>query len=241
MVYQTNTTIPSYLCDFRDKLTMWGLARLFQDAATAHVDSAGLGFKDLMAQGRAWVLCRTCYEVDRLPREGERVRVKTWSRGTDGLFAFRDYLLEDASGSRLAGGSSYWAVIDFSSRHVVRLHDMMAPLDSCADVATRLEQLGRLRIPKNLTPGEPALQFDVRTSMIDHTNHVNNAEYVKWCFDALGQPLAAVDEPFCLTVEYLQETHPDETVSVFRIPDKDSTYFQISNSREVKVVARLAR
>lgn len=240
MVCELPLSVPSYLCDYRDKLTLWGLARLFQDVASFHVDSAGLGFNTLISNGKAWVLCRICYEVDRLPKEGERVTVKTWSRGTDGLFAFRDYLLEDASGSRLAGGSSYWAVIDFDTRHVVRLHDMMAPLESCSRLATRHEQLGRLRIPKHLIPDQPRLQFPVLTSMIDHTMHVNNAEYVKWIVDALGHPLAAVDEPFELSLEYLQETHPDETVSVFAIPDKDSTYFQISNSREVKVVAKIS-
>lgn len=240
MVYSVDYTIPSYLCDYRDKLTMWGAARLFQDVASFHVDAAGLGFGTLIAQGRAWVLCRTYYEVERLPQEGERVTVKTWSRGTDGLFAFRDYLLLDEAGSRLVGGSSYWAVIDFESRHVVRLHDMMSALESHPEAATHNLQLSRLRIPKTTVLDNPVLQVSVRTSMIDHTRHVNNAEYIKWIFDALGKPLDVVDEPFHFSIEYQQETHPDETVSVFNIQAEDSTYFQISNSREVKVVARIS-
>lgn len=239
MIYSADYIIPSYLCDYRDKLTMWGAARLFQDVASFHVDSAGLGFTTLIAQGRAWVLCRIYYEVERLPQEGERVTVKTWSRGTDGLFAFRDYLMLDESGNRLVGASSYWAVIDFESRHVMRLHDMMSALESHPESATQNSQLSRLRIPKTAMLDHPALQIPVQTSMIDHTKHVNNAEYIKWIFDALGKPLSVVEEPFQLSIEYIQETHPDETVSVFHIQAEDSAYFQISNSRGVKVVARI--
>lgn len=240
MIYTAEYTVPSYLCDYRDKLTMWGVARLFQEDAGNHVDSAGLGFAQLIAQGRAWVLCRTCYQVQRLPQEGERVTSKTWSRGTDGLFAFREHLMLDTDGNQLVRCSSYWAVIDFASRHVIRLHEMMAALESHTESATQMTQLNRLRIPKSLELGNPVSQFPVQTSMIDHTKHVNNAEYIKWIFDSIGEPLTIVNEPYELALEYFQETQPNENVSVFKIRDNDATYYQICDSREVKVVAKIS-
>lgn len=240
MIYSAEYTVPDYLCDYRDKLSMWGVARLFQQVAGFHVDSAGIGFTCLIEQGKAWVLCRSYYEVDRLPQEGERVTLKTWSRGTDGLFAFREYLMLDEQDKRLVGSSAYWAVIDFSTRHVVRLHDLMSAMESHPESATQKTQLNRLRIPKKLSLGESVRQFPVQTSMIDHTRHVNNAEYIKWIFDALGDPLAVVREPFQLSLEYMQETQPNENVSVFNIQDEDASWFQISDSSEVKVVAKIS-
>lgn len=240
MIYTSEYNIPDYLCDYRDKLSMWGVARIFQQVAGFHVDTVGLGFTELISQGKAWVLCRSCYDVQRLPQEGERVTVKTWSRGTDGLFAFREHLMLDAEGNQLVGSSAYWAVIDFATRHVIRLYDMMENFESHPETATQHTKLERLRIPKKFVMGNPVRQFFVQTSMIDHTKHVNNAEYIKWIFDALGDGLAVKTEPFQLSLEYLQETHPNENVSVFNIQDGDSTYFQISDSREVKVVAKIS-
>lgn len=240
MYYTDTVTIPNYLCDCHDRLTMWGLARLLQESAGHHAESAQLGFRQLIERGKAWVLCRMYFVVDRMPMEGETVTVRTWSRGTDGLFAFRDFELIDPQGVAVTC-STYWVIIDFESRKAMRIHEFWNDIESHPDCATDRDHLDRLRIPRDA--GEPvtAACFGVRPSMLDHTFHVNNAEYIKWAFDCLPSQ-APHEAPYRFAIEFLSETMPDETVTVQQYApqgDNGTTYFKISNPRTAAVVASL--
>lgn len=238
MYYTYDYIIPNFLCDQHDTLAMWGVARLFQEVAGFHVDHEGVGFSTLIEEGRAWVLCRAFYEVKSLPHEGDRITLKTWSRGTDGLFAFREFQMFDSQGNVLVSSTAYWAVIDIESRHVMRIQDLMSRFESHPEFATSRETLPRLRMPKGVEMPVVA-QFPVRPSMIDHTGHVNNAEYVKWIFDYLPEK-DYQDAPFHFSIEYLLETKPSENVTLSRTALSDVTLFQISNTRSIAVIASLS-
>lgn len=238
MYYSLKITIPNYLCDSHDTLSMWGMARIFQEAADQHSALSGIGFAQLLQANKAWVLSRVYYNVERLPKEGEEVTATTWSRGTDGLFAFREYTLCSADGTRLVSGTSYWVLISLTERKAIRMHDIMDGYEYHADLATDRSTLSRVRLPRITDMLQPVHQFDVKPSMLDHNNHVNNAEYIKWIFDNLApETLKDPHAGFCFTIEYYQETPPADTISVFRIPTDNATYFQISNSRSVAVTA----
>lgn len=237
-MYQFNIKIPNYICDQYDTLSMWGLARIFQEAADKHASMEGVGFSQLKQDNKAWVLIRVYYKIDRLPNEGEEVTAKTWSRGNDGLFAFREYTLTDPDGNLLVSSTSYWAIIDLLQRKAVRLHNLMNNFKDITDLATDRATLDRVRIPKQDEEPLPVAEFPVKPSMLDHNGHVNNAEYIKWVFDNLNtETLKDIHRNFRFTIEYFQETPPNDTVSVFRIPTDNSTYFKISNSRSVAVKA----
>lgn len=238
MYYTTQLTIPNYLCDRHDTLAMWAAARLFQEVAGYHIATSGIGFSELIKQGKAWVICRSYYQVRRLPQEGEQITLRTWSRGTDGLFAFRDFQLIDGQSDVAIASTAYWAVIDLSSRRVLRLHDMVAGFESHPDTATDKAAVARIRLPKGLERDVPMGQFAVRPSMLDHTSHVNNSEYVRWIFDHLPAGVAPA-APFGFSIEYVQETPPDDTVAVYAFPQSDKTIFQITNSNATAVLAEL--
>lgn len=240
MYYTDTVTIPNYICDQYDHIALWGLARLFQESAGHHAETAGMGFRQLIERGKAWVLSRMYYVIDRMPCEGETVTVRTWSRGTDGLFAFRDFQLIDSQGVA-ATCSTYWVIIDFDTRRAVRIRDYWAAIATHPDCATDRQQLDRLRLPKDAQP-ETVAHFSVKPSMLDHTFHVNNAEYIKWIMDNLP-PQAPAQAPYRFSIEFLNETQPHESVSVIVCPtqphDGAATYFKVTNDRATAVVAAI--
>ena len=238
MYYSEQLITPNYLCDQYDNLAPWSLVRLFQEIACLHSRRHGIGFSELIEQGRAWVICRAYYRFDRLPHEEEPVTLKTWSRGTDGLFAFRDSLMTDRQGTPIVSSTTYWAIMELGTRHVMRMHDFMDSFPIMEELATDREQLPRLRIPKGVAMPEPVAQFRVVPSMLDHTNHVNNAEYVRWIFDTLPQG-TNIPMPYHLCIEYQQETQLSEAVSIHSIPMPGATCFQIANSRGTAVLATI--
>ena len=239
MFYSQSLITPNYLCDQYDNLAPWSAVRLFQEIAGLHSQTRSIGFSELIKQGRAWVICRAYYRFDRLPHESEPITLKTWSRGTDGLFAFRDSQILDQQGTPIVASTTYWAIIELSTRHVVRLHDFMDTFQYLDAYATDRHRLDRLRLPKGDQQPQTVAQFNVVPSMLDHTNHVNNAEYVRWIFDTLPQG-TNLPTPYHLCLEYQLETQPGEQVTIRRLPTSDATYFQISNPRSTALLATLS-
>lgn len=239
MYYTLPYTIPNFICDNHDTLTAWGCARLLQQAADNHTKLFGIGFQQLQQQHKAWVLCRTYYDVRRLPVDYEEVTIRTWSRGTDGLYVWRDFEMTDKDGAVIVASTTSWVIIDTDARHVVRLGAIVEGFEHHPVKATDLDSLGRIRFPKGEEGDLVVAHQQVRHSMLDHTQHVNNAEYIKWIFDNLPQGVTA-QAPFVLDVEYQQETRPDEEVSIHRLRREDgSLMFKISNNRATAVLATL--
>ncbi|MBP3763604.1 MAG: hypothetical protein J6I49_06995 [Bacteroidales bacterium] len=231
--------IPSYLCDRHDRLHPWAAVRLCQEVSEAHSKATGIGYEDMLAQNRIWIISRAYYIIYRRPAAGEKVMLSTWSRGNDGLFAFRDYEMLTTAGERLLAGTTYWPVIDYTERRPIRLKDVLADYEYHLRHATDHSQLDRLRLP-DMSVCDSQLEFSALHSMIDHAQHVNNSEYVKLIFDSLMQTDFDLDRPFSLELNYNHETQPGDTLVVSRKQDNLSTWFQISNSRGLSVSAKIS-
>lgn len=241
MYYTEPYHIASYLCDASDHLTMWGLARLFQEVAEGHTSKTHIGFHDLMADNKAWVLSRMYYEIHQMPVVGDDVMLTTWSRGTDGLFAMREFKLENGRGVCYAAATAYWVVMDFGSRRVVRLHDLMSNYEHHPETATSRSSLDKLKLPE-ISSNALVDEISIKPSMLDHTAHVNNSEYVKWIFDNIEvesnqSQICPPSSNFSFEINYLLETQPNETASIFRIHDNNTSWFQITNSRGISAQA----
>lgn len=221
-IYSNEYVIESYLCDQNDRLSMWGLSRLLQTVAEEHTLLTHISYYDLIKQQKAWVLSRMYYQVERMPKYSSKVKFSTWSRGVDGLFDVRDFIVMSMDGEKLASATAYWVVIDFNTRHVARLNDIMDGYIHNDVCATCKQRLTKLRIhPMDET--NRVETFKVKPSMLDHTRHVNNSEYVRWIDDNLpeGKRIASLE------ITYHAETRPGELVEIRSCqPDDTTAHFQ---------------
>lgn len=229
---------PAYLCDRKDRLHPWAAVRLCQEVSEFHSQATGIGYEELLSQNRIWIISRAYYIIYRRPSAFEKVMLSTWSRGNDGLFAFRDYRMKNEAGETLLAGTTYWPMIDYSTRRPIRLKEVMVDYEYRQEEATSHSVLERLRLPDMTNPDghfeQPALY-----SLIDHAQHVNNSEYVRLVFDSLMQTDFDIDKPFGFEMNYQHETQPDDILSVSRKQDNDATFIQISNSRGLSVAAKI--
>ena len=236
MVYTIEQQTPSYLCDRNDKLHIWAAVRLCQEVTEYHGNSTGIGYSELLEQNRAWVIVRSYYEIYRRADSFEKISWNTWSRGTDGLFAFRDYRVNDAEGNIIMTGTSYWTLIDFSQRRAVRIKDAIKGYGFVDDFATDRHSLGKLTMP-SFDESDTAFSIIARNSLIDHTQHVNNSEYIKMIFDALADRDFDMDKPLGIELNFQHETKPGDTLTI-RIKESEGSYYaQAVNSQGVSVNA----
>lgn len=239
MVYSMQQEVPSYLCDRSDRLHPWAAVRLCQEVTEYHGNSVGGGFDKLVQENRAWVIVRSYYEFYRRPNAFEKVMLNTWPRGNDGLFAFRDYRMEGAGGEVLLTGTSYWSLIDFERRRVVRLAGYIDAYKVHDELATKHATLGKLQMPQ-FSDDDVLINLMAPHSMIDHTGHVNNSEYIKLIFDALHEIQFNFDKPFSLELNFQHETKPNDNVSVVARCIDNVYYAQVMNSQGVGVMAQIS-
>lgn len=237
MIYQQKIEVPSYLCDVDDHLHPWAAVRLCQEVTEYHGNATGIGFKTLVAQNRAWVLTRALYNIYRLPEAFEAIELSTWSRGHNGLVAWRDYRMTDTKGNNLLTGTSYWPMIDMTTRHVLRLNDIIADYENHDILATEHKELQKLKMPPM---GDVVMQREVVFAMLDHTRHVNNSEYIRMLFDYLHTLGFDSNRPFVLELNYNMESRLGELLTLRHYAMDGVHYLQIDNPRALSVSARVA-
>lgn len=239
MIYKQNIEVPSYLCDVDDRLHVWAAIRLCQEVTEYHGNATGIGFKTLVAQNRAWVITHAFYNIYRLPDAFEQIMLNTWSRGNNGLLANRDYRVQNAAGETLLTGTSAWALIDMTSRRVMRLNDVIANYENHPECATQYDKLAKLQIPV-MSADDLAMQRPVSYAMLDHTQHMNNSEYIRMIFDCLHERGFSTARPFTLEMNYAHESRPGDTLNLFLKQADDASFVQISNSYGVSITAKIA-
>ena len=238
MIYSQTIDTPSYLCDTEDKLHVWAAVRLCQEVTEYHGNSTGIGFKTLLEQNRAWVISRALYNFYRRPDAFEKIMLSTWARGNDGLFAFRDYRISSAEGETLLTGTSYWPLIDMKSRRAIRLGDVIDGYDIENMEATEHSKLGKIALPQ-MSDSDIVMRRTAVHSMLDHTLHVNNSEYIRLIFDCINDKGFDIDRPFALELNYNHETKHGEELSVSLKQNNDAVYVQIHNPRGLSVSAKI--
>jgi acyl-ACP thioesterase len=240
MIYKQHLETPSYLCDIDDHLHPWAAVRLCQEVTEYHGNATGIGFQKLVQMNHAWVLTRALYNIYRLPDAFEPIDLSTWSRGNNGLIAMRDYRMLAPSGEELLTGTSYWALIDMSTRHVVRLNNVISNYENHDILATEHAEIPKIKLPP-LDNVQPALQMQIPFSMLDHTRHMNNSEYIKLIFDVLRRADFTTSQPFVLELNFLLESRGDELLTLTHTEADNSHYILISNPRGISVTARIAK
>lgn len=178
-----------------------------QETAGRHAEKLGVGVRELHAKGLTWVLARIHVEVNIIPGAGQPVHIATWPSGRHRLFAVRDFLLTDGSGSEILRATSAWALMNIETRRPARL-------DPHLPVFTRHPR----RMIEDYFPALPPLQnpgspvsFRAETADIDINDHVNNTVYFDWALRAIPDETRR-QKPLTLEAAFLGEARLDDEI-----------------------------
>jgi len=139
------------------------------------------------------------------------VRLSTWPRGINGVFALRDFELANGAGSRLAAGTSSWLVLDSSSRRPQRIDKLLLNIP---EQVTR-QAVGRDSQKLSEFHSETvSFTRKARYSDIDVNSHVNSASYVNWLLDSYPAEFHRAHVLRTMELNYVGETKWSDEVSV---------------------------
>lgn len=209
------------------RLALHSLFDYLQDIASDHAVRLGYGRDDLIRKNQYWVLSRMYAVIHKLPSWGEKILVKTWPKGTDKVFALRDYEAFLTDGEPVASATSSWLIIDLDTKRIRR------PDETISDHSRgeRKDSLPRNAERLDPVPADAPVvsNFNVRISDLDVNLHTNNVKYLKWMTDSLDLDFALKYIPYSAEINYLAESRFNDNI-IIRVSEDKYNKNSFSNS-----------
>jgi medium-chain acyl-[acyl-carrier-protein] hydrolase len=111
-LWRERYTVKSYDVDLKKRMSLTSLLGCLLESAWQHARRCGFGYGDLAEKGQFWVLSMLHIEIARPPLWREPIVIETWSKGTNGLFALRDFLVSDKEDAAVVRATSGWLILD---------------------------------------------------------------------------------------------------------------------------------
>ena len=124
----------------------------FQEIATSHAEALGIGFDELMADNRIWVMSKLRFRKYFELTEGQSYRIETYPRPKRGVTFYRDYYVYDKDDRLAAAGISHWCVINFRTRRIEKTDIDFD--DEYIDKAAFDDGIGKIRADNPVYAGE---------------------------------------------------------------------------------------
>jgi len=219
-IWREETSVRFGSVDCSNRLTVGSIFSFFQEAAISHAADLGVGVNDLAEKKQVWVLSRFSLFIERRPAYGETIKISSWPRKWEKLFAIRDYEIRDREDRSVVRGRAGWLVLDIEKRRPLRVEAILngLPPNEGIDVFPRT---GVSASPVALDFKSSSEKKAERTALysdIDYYGHVNNARYVQWIQDLTDMETLTKTDQVRLDINYLSEVKPRETVELWMAP-----------------------
>lgn len=225
--------------DFNGNLGPVSMLDFMQTTASMHSLALGISATNLRPKGWAWVISRIHLVIERYPRNGEVVRLRTWPAVREGIFTNREYELNDGTGQPLGRATTSWALISIATRRPVRLDGNLPPYPL---LPRRAVDDDFATLPQFPGSTGPELTFKVLRNNLDLNHHVNNTVYAGWALEAVPDEVAAGNLSE-LEISFRAEALLGDTVvsrcAVLESGTSTCCLHQIINQRDGKELARL--
>ena len=196
-------------CYSNGRVSYVTLSRYLQDTAGYHAEEGGFGIHDMVANNQSWVLTRFAMEVDKLPKLGDIVTVKSWISFVKGAFSNREYEVF-VGDKQIVRATSSWTVINFVKRQVEHLKIDTSDFKFRNEITVE-HAANRIHLDKAF---EHIFSLQVRFSALDMVQHVSNLKYLDWTFDNVDHEKVLKSKLKKITVNYIKELNLDDNVEV---------------------------
>lgn len=192
--------------------------------ASVDANKLGFGYDFMKSNNAAWVISRFSIVFERPLKHGEGINIKTFPRGTDGLFYYRAFEIMESDCNEAANAESAWLIIDIDSRKPLR-NSLESP--QAGDDFTRPRRLNMFANAEQCTG-----IIDVNESHIDVNGHVNSINYIEWMFDCLE-----TDSIVSMNINYKQECFKGDRLKLYRTEEAGKMLMTLKRVNDNSVVA----
>jgi medium-chain acyl-[acyl-carrier-protein] hydrolase len=238
--FEKEYKIPFYDTGADGKLKLCSLFNYIQDIASEHAVRLSFGRDDLLKGNRFWVLSRIVADIHLWPVWEDTIIVRTWPRGTDKIFAIRDFEVHFPDGMNIASGSSSWLIVDITTKKIQRPDEMLARFNPEITVKSSLGR-NAAKVELSAENGKESASFSIKTGDLDVNLHTNMARYVNWVTDTYDLGFTMSHAPSSIEVNYLAESVWGEEVLVksYNETNTDSLIHSVIRTTDNKELCRM--
>ncbi len=211
------------------------LFKFFQQAAEKDLDSFGISYNLMRENNFVFVLTNITVQFFDNIKFNDELDIRTYPRCVKGVFFIRDFDVY-VNSRRVAYASSYWTLINFETRHILR----PSTLDSLGKITE--SDVDMFPVSAMRYKDFPnAKRTDVRKayySALDHNLHMNNTFYPDFFADYFYDEIKDCTNK-ALTITYLSEIKINNTFEIHtgsdggkcflsgKIPDENRVCFTV--------------
>jgi acyl-ACP thioesterase len=224
--------VNSYETDKNMNLKINCLFQWFSEIAWEHAKKHNLGFEDLGETEHYWVLLGMNVKINKLPRWQDLVKLQTWPSGISNLYFSREFIVYDNDNNILITASSSWLIYNRASSRPAIPKGNNFQYKINAQKATD-EEFTKLKPNKNLSD---KLEITARYTDIDMHQHVNNAVYIKWIENYLGELYP--EKINGIKIQYIREIKLNEEILLFFAKEENVFYCEAIAKNDNKTCFR---
>jgi acyl-ACP thioesterase len=208
MTFEKIYTVQYYETDQCGFARPIALLNYLQSAAGEHAALLGVAVADLRKSGHTWVMSRLHLAMERYPRGGSTVRIRTWPATRKTLFTVRDFELFDMKGALIGRATTSWAVLNLKTRRPVKLVDVLPiyylnPERALDDTFSTLPLFER---------SEYELRLPVLRGDLDLNRHVNNTVYAGWALETIPEEVESTSRLAAIEIGFRAEALYGDTI-----------------------------
>lgn len=208
-----------------NKVTNTALLSYLEDAGGVHSNLVGFGLNDIPNVKRSWVLLGWKIEIFERPKYGDKISIKTWSRGIEKLYAYRDFEILDENKEVIGIATSKWVLVDIENGKISRIDPKVCEAYTVEERKVFEEvDLGKLVEPNLYID---SAMFTVNRSLIDVNNHLHNIYFMDIANEVLPMEIYRNADFKWIQMMCKKEIKLGDTVKVF---------YQVENGEHVVVI-----
>jgi acyl-ACP thioesterase len=221
--------------DLTNHVKISSIFNFMQESAANSAASLGFGYDQLIDDQLFWVLSRAKIEIISLPSLGDEIRIETWPRGLDKIFALRDFLIYDSNNNLVAMATTSWLMIDGKTKRPLRTDIMSNRLPQIEATNAIAEACGKIETQPN---PEFISEVKVGYTDIDINQHLNNVRYIEYILNCFPTDTYRNNSINRLQVNFLSESRYNDQIRLYKAKTGEEAslfYIEGTNQNNQKV------
>ena len=228
MIYCSNFKIGFEDIGVNNEATNKALLAIMQDISCMHSASIGYGVLDIESKKRAWMLLDWKMKVIKRPKYNDDIKVETWSRKAERLYAYRDFQIRDKEGNIIVIGTSRWIFVDTDKRRPVRITAEIADLyESETDKSVFSEEMEDIKCESYIFKKD----YYVQRRDIDINGHMHNLNYLDMAYEILPEEIYKTKVFDNVRIVYKKELLYGEKVECY-YEEQDNKYIITAKTKD---------
>lgn len=224
--YTRSVRVASYEVGAQSALKLSVLLRICQETSEQQMNSLGLSYEKMSADGIVFLMITNRVKIKRMPRHNEMLTVQTHPRGTIGAQFYRDFKFF-CDGELIVDVMQTSIAADANTHKVLRPKQFFQYGIFTDEKMSSEEKITRTAVPDGLPlVGKRPVQF----SDLDYNNHLNNTIYGDIVTDFL--PGGASGKEYTkVQIDYVTESVLGDVLSIYARKENNQVLMQGVNSR----------